>query len=68
MHNRGSWSTCALPAEGMNQHAFRIMIRVNDWLLHGWIVREREKGESGKKKNTPVFPLTFILSRFNIFS
>ena len=56
MHSRGSRSTCALPAEGMNQHAFRTLIRVNDWLLHGWIVREREKGESGNKKIPSFFP------------
>jgi hypothetical protein len=68
MHSRGSWSTCALPAEGMNQHAFRTLIRDIDCLLHGWIIREREKGESGNIKNTPVFPLTLIPSRFNIFS
>jgi len=68
MHSRGSWSICALPAEGMNQHTFRTLIRDYDCLRHGWIIMEREKGESSNKKNIPVFPLTLILSRFNIFS
>jgi hypothetical protein len=68
MHNRGFWSTCALPAEGMNRYAFRTHSLDNDYPLYRWIVRDSKNGEKGNMKNPPAFPLTLILSRFNIIS